>query len=570
MKILNNSTRYNLILDEKGNKLTSEESKVNKRIKRSVISTQFKKFSLTVGRGKISKPNAHLQKKSHSLHKFIKKSDRSNRSIHDVYNYQHNLVQAATIAMKEMGQNTSALKSLANQLKASKFKADRRVKHSELRTARQLRSHLVNMLTKGFVKQGHPYTEARKLAIQTFRKSFIHHLNSKNWKPINNIITYKNKQYQSEQLPASKMKLGKDDIFPVSYSNKGICSSSSSEVNHATNLWNSTISTTENGQKNVLFSGIRHGVLSPYQLPENSPERKQGTKNRAQEVIAAALFSQPDRLKKALAGDTVKLRLVSTSLLTNTTYIVNEANMLRDQMNAWDSLSKEPITLPVRNSKGEIQHVKIDLEVSAFNFGVNELALKLKLGNFASDEYNITGLHQLFGSDLSPDGTLGGWVGEYLATEPHNAEKVRELSLQIKTIWQNKSHHADEQEPYKAAERLAILGYEIGAVPCWNCKSGKDRTGMLDSEIKREVISYQQRQKLSEPGNPFDGSNKELLKEIIINSGNPEIQYYNTGVKGNKVMKDLPFSFTNLSYKKRIANDIVADTLKGLSELAKI
>lgn len=81
-------------------------------------------------------------------------------------------------------------------------------------------------------------------------------------------------------------------------------------------------------------------------------------------------------------------------------------------------------------------------------------------------------------------------MGDYLSQHPsaENAQKVRTLSQQLKAIWANKTHHHDGGEPYKAALHVALLANEIGAMPCWNGKSGKDRTGMLDAEIKRETV----------------------------------------------------------------------------------
>ncbi|MFS1538408.1 MAG: inositol phosphate phosphatase SopB [Candidatus Phlomobacter fragariae] len=548
MKIVNDNLNVNIP--------NSNKEKIN--------SVGFNKIRFSVGHGK---PQKKAYQKIISLKQLIKNKFKTNRSIHDIYDYQRNLIDAAIRAMNKIGEDNSLLISLSNQLDASKFKENRNAIDKEIEMAKQLRNNLINLISKSFLQKKYSYTEAKKLANITFKEALIGHLNDKNWHSIKNNITYTGKTYLSKQQPASKMKLGKDDIFHISYSDKGICSSSTKEIYHATNLWKSSISIKENGIKKTLFEGIRHGVLSPYELPENSYERTLGARNRAREVVTAALFSQPHLLDKALKGDPVKLRLVSTSLLTNSK-IGNEKTMVRDQIKAWEALSnQQKMTLRIRDKQGQIQNVKIVLEVSAFNFGVNELALKFGLGNSASDIYNSIAMQKLLGDDFEPNSTPGGWVGDYLKENPDNADKVLELSKQIKTIWKHKLHHVDKGEPYKASKRLAMLAYEIKAVPCWNCKSGKDRTGMLDSEIKQEVISYHQRIKLSKLGSPYGGINNELIKEVFTKSGNQEVQYYNTGVKGNKVIKNMPLSFLNLSYEKRIADKNILNSLKGLSNL---
>ncbi|SQJ24844.1 secreted effector protein [Salmonella enterica subsp. enterica] len=117
-------------------------------------------------------------------------------------------------------------------------------------------------------------------------------------------------------------------------------------------------------------------------------------------------------------------------------------------------------------------------------------------------------------------------------------EVVNTLARQIKDIWKNNQHHKDGGEPYKLAQRLAMLAHEIDAVPAWNCKSGKDRTGMMDSEIKREIISFHQTHMLNAPGSLPDSGGQKIFQKVLLNSGNLEIQKQNTGGAGNKVLKN--------------------------------
>lgn len=160
-------------------------------------------------------------------------------------------------------------------------------------------------------------------------------------------------------------------------------------------------------------------------------------------------------------------------------------------------------------------------------------------------------------------------VGDYLKTQPANALKVKELAQQLMQILSRNSHHRDGGEPYKAAQRVTMLAYEIGAVPCWNCKSGKDRTGMLDAEIKREAISQHQGQPLSLPATPLDEKNQQLFQQVLLNGGNNEIQAYNTSASGNKVLINIPVSALKLSYDQRIGDTQVWKETQGLSRLVK-
>jgi phosphatidylinositol-4,5-bisphosphate 4-phosphatase len=109
-----------------------------------------------------------------------------------------------------------------------------------------------------------------------------------------------------------------------------------------------------------------------------------------------------------------------------------------------------------------------------------------------------------------------------------------------------------------------MLAFEIGAVPCWNCKSGKDRTGMLDVELKREAVALHQNSELA-PGSPLTDDHQRLLQQALLYGGNFEVQTYNTGAPGNKVMIDVPVF--GLSYRSRIGDDEVWKQVKGLSRL---
>jgi phosphatidylinositol-4,5-bisphosphate 4-phosphatase len=457
----------------------------------------------------------------------------------------------------------NALNDMDNKLRAQLDNPDRQATASDLAQAKKHKSALTSLIAT-YRFQGMPHKQARREAARQLSEAGNRALNDKPWTTIDTVFTCRERLFQSRIVPAAQLKLGEQNIFAKSYNGKGVCSGSSANTEHATNLWTSEVNAIRpHGQVQPLFKGVRHGTLSPYGL-KNAKARLEGAKNRAREVVTAALMLRPDILNAALNNDSVPLHLTSTSLLT----AVNlgswtEKNMLNDQIDAWRSLSSAPLDLQVRNAQGQLQTIKVDLKVAAFNFGVNEMALKLGLGNHYSDQFNAEGLRQLLGPDMDPESEPGGWVGHYLKNKPDNADKVRQLARQIRLIWQHQSHHQDEGEPYKAAQRIAMLTWEIGAVPCWNCKSGKDRTGMLDAELKREVISQHLGDVPTTPGAPLLPEQQSVLQTVLMEGGNMEVQAQNTGVGGNKVVKDLPFM--NLSLATRVGDASVWSQVKGLS-----
>ncbi|HCL5350956.1 TPA: type III secretion system effector inositol phosphate phosphatase [Salmonella enterica subsp. salamae serovar [1],40:z35:e,n,x,z15] len=540
---------------------------------KSLQKTLYNGMQILSGQGKApaKAPDVHpeiivLREPGATWGNYLQDQKASNHSLHHIYNLQHDLL---TVAATVLGKQDPVLTSMANQMELAKVKADRPATKQEEAATKALKKNLIELIAARTQQQnGLPAKEAHRLAAEAFRDALVKQLNSQPWQTIKSTLTHNGHHYTNTQLPAAEMKIGAKDIFPSAYQGKGVCSWDTKNIHHANNLWMSTVSAQEDGKDKTLFCGIRHGVLTPYHV-KDPLLRQAGAENKAKEVLTAALFSKPELLTRALEGEAVSLKLVSVGLLTASNIFGKEGTMVEDQMRAWQSLTQpgKMIHLKIRNKDGELQTVKIKPEVAAFNVGVNELALKLGFGLKTSDSYNVEALHQLLGDDLRPEAKPGGWVGNWLAQYPDNYEVVNRLARQIKDIWKNNLHHNDGGEPYKLAQRLAMLANEIDVVPAWNCKSGKDRTGMMDSEIKREIISLHQTHTLSTPGSLPDASGQKIFQKVLLNSGNLEIQKQNTGGAGNKVMKNLSPEVLNLSYQKRVGDENIWQSVKGISSL---
>lgn len=92
---------------------------------------------------------------------------------------------------------------------------------------------------------------------------------------------------------------------------------------------------------------------------------------------------------------------------------------------------------------------------------------------------------------------------------------------------------------------------------------------MLDAEVKREAIAYDNQQPLTRPQGKLNDAQTKLLQTVLLQSGNLEVQKQNTGVKGNKFMKTFKLSSLNLSFTKRLGLGDVCSKVKGLSQFAK-
>lgn len=253
-----------------------------------------------------------------------------------------------------------------------------------------------------------------------YRAAVVQSLNARPWKTVlarfDVIQNDRNVSYTSLQTPAAKMIFQGHNIFEKDYAGRGVASGSSKNTEHATNLWISEFhvsdpaGTAGPATEQALFRGVRHGICSPSGLKKGA-ERTTGAENRAREVVTAALYLDQDKLQRALQGEIVDLRISSTSLVTAADFpgISAEGAQFEDQRKAWETLGKQsPCMLQIRGADGNLQEVKVNLKVAAFNFGVNEAALNFKLGQSKSDLQNRQGLERLLGGNLHPGAAIGG------------------------------------------------------------------------------------------------------------------------------------------------------------------
>ena len=418
-------------------------------------------------------------------------------------------------------------------------------------------------------------------AKKMYRNAIVAMLNEAPWNAIRRSCTHGDTTYNSTLTPAGQLKLGDKSIFKSDYNDKGVASGSTTNITHATNLY-----TSEFGADGTLYKGVRHGICSPYGLRNGSPERTEGARERAREVVTAALLIHlgKEGLADALSqGAPVHLNLTSISLVTPFNFRgQTEGEQIADQMAAWEHLgNNQPLLLEITNENGELKQLPVNLKVAAFNMGVNEVALKLGIGNFkpgaqTSDNFNSKAMHTLLGEKFlaQPDNpeAVGGMLAAYLNTvpAPANAAAVLGLATQACTIFNSKLHRKDDGDPYKLARCIALLSNEINVVPCSNCKSGKDRTGALDAEIKKAlVVKHQNNGVYRLPGGNLSVDDKALLAKMFLESGNMEVQKQNTGAAGNKVFKGYKKFGLNLSLAERVGSAEVFRDAQGWSGLVK-
>ncbi len=310
--------------------------------------------------------------------------------------------------------------------------------------------------------------------------------------------------------------------------------------------------------------------------------RREANFNRAHETVLATLLTDPQLMERALAGETVPVDILSISLLTpdNIRPMIkgaheNERQMVQDQMQAWQDVSG-PQTFTVTDADGQAREITVDVRPVACNYGVNAGGVG-SASWLAGGWDNVAGLNgealgQLLGDDIEsiangglPGGLIGQrmqdlelqidadrenltrWQGigdqEMIAhfsaklrlNEPKLAQ-ARELTQQIAQIQQDGSYKIAGSEPYKMPTRLAVLAEMFDVKVMWNCKSGKDRTGELDAEIKHFKLQTGLTGKVPHYERTRSPSEIAQFHEVVTHSGNFEMQRLNTGYAGYKLL----------------------------------
>ena len=305
---------------------------------------------------------------------------------------------------------------------------------------------------------------------------------------------------------------------------------------HLPNLATTELSDTTNGK--VFLSATRHAVVA---TDEKDPSiSKQILENKAKELIQASLTSNPEAARSALAanrtGRAMELPLVSVSLLTPAKLPgMKDRDMLADQLSAFRGLEKgKPVELEIPNPEGAGNvRVVVKPRFVPFNFGVDPKAVRYRMGWKQVAGMNERSMKKLLG-DLKTKGPPGGMTGEALIDGNIPAEErqqINELATQIKDIWQNNSYKKNDGDVYKLQARIALLSYKIGALPLWNCQSGKGRSAHMDAEVKALATRAHFRGDLPQAGDLGDGS-KNMLREFALKGPNHWIQANSTGYGG--------------------------------------
>lgn len=324
-----------------------------------------------------------------------------------------------------------------------------------------------------------------------------------------------------------------------------------------TNAWKAELKTPEG---KVLMSQFRHASLCAF--GEADPlKRASLNAQRAEELLMnmidiqgieaqirerkdnkTADFILPIVSNNLESADNLR-GLVQNLVENDRTQAMNERRHIREQTEALKTACKNK-TLELELEG--IGKVRIVPQVLAFNFGVNEFALKKGVTKAGSTwenakQANQDAMESLLGKDYLQSYTQetmpGGLVGQFLAqhSDKQEQETVKALAFQIADMYSKESYKTAGNEPYKMVTRLALLSHLVGAKVCTNCKSGKDRTSMAIAEANYLAMVLHKDGKLPEPDSILNDQERHDLSQFVFGKSNYEIQAHNRGAKGYKL-----------------------------------
>jgi phosphatidylinositol-4,5-bisphosphate 4-phosphatase len=301
-------------------------------------------------------------------------------------------------------------------------------------------------------------------------------------------------------------------------------------------------------------------------------------------------------------GNPIPITLSNIQLMTPNAFGKADCKMPMQQMKTIRKFVNIPTKISFRDPKNPDKFIERYVKLGEpllFNFGCNWQHFSPVSKIFSdSDEENKKSMVKLFGENVfssknnnaaelqkfyeSTIKKIPDWinfkeadklfgsntiVGKYLmddANSPKNKKIVLQLAAQIVKIWNDNAHNKNPTNPYAMQERILYLSHMLNYVPSVNCKSGKDRTGMvcaavnaLGARIKMNGDNPDVPEAYAAPSAVDKANNSTMLNA----SGSPQITASATGYQGLKI-KTSPLC---ANFKP---SDIFG-TVTGASHLAK-
>ncbi len=307
------------------------------------------------------------------------------------------------------------------------------------------------------------------------------------------------------------------------------------EVSPTGRLTNAWLSELHSPGGHLLFSGIRSGTLSHYAV-RNSELRTILNIGAAEELLNAACLNALRKLSetqraRVFEGVPLDLTIVSFDLQTrsaksDTSSLAIERGIVDEHRSTLLSLRGQH-TLQFKGPS-EAFDLRVNVQIIPFNFPPHPKSLLTGSGfGRIATERNLQSLQK-----------MNFLAGSYLKsnTAGRNSGQINFLLSEVTDIFESGAYRLADHDPLKINSRLANLAFKLGYEVHFNCRSGKDRTGMFDAEAKFQAIRLASSDSRPPAWDlPITPDESKLLFELAAVGGSNIIQKRNTGLPGNRL-----------------------------------
>lgn len=391
----------------------------------------------------------------------------------------------------------------------------------------------------------------------------------------------------------------------------------SEEAWRPSNFWYSElhVSDAQSARGEELFAGFRSGAFSAYAVTDKR-DRKEANVKRALGVIEAMVIQKLRQLQYPAefrnGAYMLPLTIVNIDLLSDaSSWVKGDASMVRDHHRTLRALNGYAHTFTIKWPVGDgtftDERVTANLTILDFNLAVNQAStFVLSRSQAETNQSSMVGLkncltrkqfndsRRIVQLEYSRDSLQNAITeaqkedGDIALTQLRTLtakqaavldelQTLQQTATQIKELWRKIKTTATGE--YVVPARYANLAYLLGLTVHFNCKSGKDRTGLLDVESKflaRELHIQRKTNpppfKASLPGLTLAADESPRHRQMLWESGSLQILERNTRGQSLKVAELAAAAIENLptisdsALRDRLGGNAMLEDLRGLAD----
>jgi hypothetical protein len=343
----------------------------------------------------------------------------------------------------------------------------------------------------------------------------------------------------------------------------------------APRLANGWVTTLANPEGEVIFDAIRSASLVHYGIKDPTV-RREATDAAAQELLRAATVLEVERRSKRMSGEErrgepLRVRLASFELQTRPESDRDDATakkfaIERSTVDEGYQALKRLEGIRTVMVDGGLKQVAV--EVVSFNYPVHEKSYQERLGfGGETGERTAESTERLLEEARAViEEVESGYV----------SFKREKLDLLVDELTEMLSGDIAEitDDPYRFNSRLMNMASLLGYVVHVNCRSGKDRTGIVEAEAKSVAEALDVAVTLGDKTialnyrRPLDREEQATVRRYAILGGSVEVQLLNTGVPGSKMKPIASKEISGDPLPGRIGENYWT-SFKGLSFIAE-